>query len=86
MLTSIQLKNFKCFESLKLRLAPLTILCGLNGMGKSSVLQALLLLRQSKQAGELAKGRLVLGGELVDLGTGQDIIEFSLWQKEIALP
>lgn len=95
MLTSIQLKNFKCFESLKLRLAPLTILCGLNGMGKSSVLQALLLLRQSKQAGELAKGRLVLGGELVDLGTGQDIlledaksdvIEFSLWQEEIALP
>lgn len=87
MLTGLQLKNFKCFEALELHLAPLTLLCGLNGMGKSSVVQALLLLRQSKQSGELDKGRLVLGGDLVDLGTGRDalfedatseFIEFSL--------
>lgn len=95
MLTAIQLRNFKCFESLKLSLMPLTLLCGLNGMGKSSILQALLLLRQSKQTGELAKGGLTLEGDLVDLGTGhdvrhenakKDVIEFSLWWKGIASP
>ena len=74
MLTEFELRNFKCFEALKLRLAPLTLLCGLNGMGKSSLMQALLLLRQSQAAGELDKGRLVLGGDFVDLGTGQDVL------------
>ncbi|MCY4255807.1 MAG: DUF3696 domain-containing protein [Gammaproteobacteria bacterium] len=74
MLQSIRLKNFKCFECLKLACAPLTLLCGMNGMGKSSVLQALLVLRQSALSGELGKGRLVLGGELADLGTGRDVL------------
>lgn len=45
MLNAIEIENFKCFERLKLRCAPLTVLCGLNGMGKSSVFQALLCLR-----------------------------------------
>ena len=74
MLQKIKLKNFKCFESIDLAYAPLTLLCGLNGMGKSSVLQMLLLLRQSSNSGELDQGRLVLGGEFADLGTGQDIL------------
>ena len=74
MLTEFELRNFKCFEALKLKLAPLTLLCGLNGTGKSSLMQALLLLRQSHEAGELDKGSLELRGEFVDLGTGQDVI------------
>ena len=74
MLGELKLTNFKCFRSLELALAPLTLLCGLNGMGKSSVIQALLVLRQSSTTGELRDGRLVLGGELADLGTGQDIL------------
>ena len=74
MLRIIKLRNFKCFENLELACAPLTLLCGLNGMGKSSVLQALLVLRQSALSGELSQGRLDLGGELADLGTGQDVL------------
>jgi len=74
MLKDIKLTNFKCFDDLKLTCAPLTLLCGLNGMGKSSVLQALLVLRQSALSGELDHGRLILGGELTDLGTGQDVL------------
>ena len=74
MLRKIKLTNFKCFDSLDLACAPLTLLCGLNGMGKSSVLQALLVLRQSAVSGELNHGRLVLTGELADLGAGQDIL------------
>lgn len=95
MLNELQLKNFKCFEALELQLAPLTLLCGLNGMGKSSVMQALLLMRQSQLTGELDKGRLVLGGDLVDLGTGRDalfedatseFIEFSLQHSTVSEP
>ena len=74
MLQKIKLTNFKCFDSLELACAPLTLLCGLNGMGKSSVLQALLVLRQSAVSGELDQGRLVLSGELASLGTGQDVL------------
>ena len=74
MLRKIRLINFKCFEDQALNCMPLTLLCGLNGMGKSSVIQALLVLRQSFSSGELGQGRLVLGGELTELGTGQDVL------------
>lgn len=74
MLRRIELANFKCFERLVLPCAPLNLLCGLNGMGKSSVIQALLVLRQSFETGDLEAGRLVLGGELTDLGTGLDVL------------
>lgn len=47
MLTHLRLENFKSFRQLDLPLRPLTLLSGLNGMGKSTVLQALLMLRQS---------------------------------------
>lgn len=100
MLREIRLANFKCFEALNLNCAPLTLLCGLNGMGKSSVIQALLVLRQSFVAGELEEGRLALRGDLVDLGTGWDvlfesadkdgtdeyIIKFELHRDEISMP
>lgn len=62
------LKNFKCFEQLDLRFAPLTLLCGLNGMGKSTVIQALLAWNASRR-----KQSLVLGGQ-ADLGTGRDVV------------
>ena len=74
MLRQIKLVHFKCFELLELPCAPLNLLCGLNGMGKSSVIQSLLVLRQSFETGDLREGRLVLGGELTDLGAGSDVL------------
>ncbi|MBF0153851.1 MAG: DUF3696 domain-containing protein [Magnetococcales bacterium] len=47
MIQSIRLTNFKCFESVSIPLAGLTLLTGLNGTGKSSIIQGLLLLRQT---------------------------------------
>jgi predicted ATPase len=43
-------------------------------MGKSSVLQALLLLRQSHQQGLLARRKIALNGELISLGTAKDAL------------
>jgi predicted ATPase len=64
MISALRLINFKCFQDIQIATAPLTLLCGMNGMGKSSVIQALLILRQSYQAGDLLQGRLALAGEL----------------------
>ena len=75
MLSSLTLKNFKPFENQSFSLKPLTLLTGLNSTGKSSVLQSLLLLRQScLQDDLLDRVGLVLNGDLVSIGTGQDVL------------
>lgn len=75
MLTNLRLINFKAFADQLIPLHPLTLLTGLNGMGKSSVLQALLLLRQSYTRDKSPTiAQLVLNGELVQLGTGPDVL------------
>ena len=47
MITQLDLYFFKCFKILRLPIAPLTLLSGSNASGKSSVLQALVLLHQT---------------------------------------
>jgi len=74
MIRFIRMENFKCFETQKVELGALTLLSGLNGMGKSTILQALLLLRQSYQQGLLQKTGLSLNGDLVRIGTAQDAL------------
>ena len=74
MLQQIILQNFKCFDTLSVTCAPLTLLCGVNGMGKSSVIQSLLILRQSFESGALTRGSLMLDGSMADLGTGMDVL------------
>lgn len=72
MIQSIELKNFKSIKKKFFPLNNLNILLGLNGQGKSSFIQALLLLRQSDK---LSQGELKLnGGEngLVNIGTTKD--------------
>lgn len=51
MLTGIKVKNFKCFENASVELSKLNLFSGINSMGKSTLLQALLLLRQSEERG-----------------------------------
>jgi predicted ATPase len=73
MIHSLRIQNFKCFEDQPFALGPLTLLSGLNGTGKSSVLQSLLLLRQSYQQRLLRAVGLALNGDLVQLGTAKDV-------------
>ena len=76
MITQIKLSNFKCFESLKMPLKNLNLFSGINGMGKSTVIQSLLLLRQAYEKGSLEKG-LYLNGEYAQIGTGKDLLYFN---------
>lgn len=73
MIKSLSVFNFKCFKEQSFALRPLNLLTGQNGMGKSSVIQSLLLLRQSDLAGMLHTG-LLLNGELVRLGNAQSVL------------
>lgn len=79
MISSLDITNFKAFDHASIRLAPYTLLSGLNSSGKSTVLQALALLRQGQMSGD-DLGPLghffgvALNGELVELGTGQDVL------------
>jgi len=73
-LQAMRLMNFKCFQDQKVSLAPLTLLTGLNGMGKSTVLQSLLLLRQSAVRNVLEHYGLLLNGDLVNLGRAGDVL------------
>ncbi|MFD2409274.1 AAA family ATPase [Paenibacillus rhizoplanae] len=74
MLKKIHLQNIKCFQDQEIILAPLTLLTGLNGAGKSTIIQSLLLLRQSFLQGTIYENGLSLNGELIYLGTGQDLL------------
>ena len=49
MINKLILKNFKCFEELEVNFSTVNVLTGLNGMGKSTVIQSILLLGQSQK-------------------------------------
>ena len=73
MITHIQMKNFKSWkDSGEVKLAPLTGFFGTNSSGKSSLLQMLLLLKQTVGREEV----LFFGDEnsLVNLGDFQEVI------------
>jgi len=74
MIQSIELTNFKCFERQEVVLRPLTLLAGLNSSGKSTIIQALLLLRQSFLESLLPNTGLALNGKLAQLGTAKDVL------------
>lgn len=69
----IEIKNFKIHKDTKLNLKNLTILTGINSAGKSSVIQSLLLLRQSKERQVLNDG-LQLNGDYYHVGTYQQAL------------
>lgn len=73
MIRKLHLKNFKSHKDTLLETKPLTIITGVNNIGKSSVLQALLLLRQSFKKGRLYEG-LDLNKPLVYVGVGNDVL------------
>lgn len=76
MLRSIQLENFKAFgQRTIIPLAPITLIFGQNSAGKSSVLQALSLLKQSRTNRDT--GALLLPrteGGYADLGSFQEMV------------
>ncbi len=73
MIKEIRLTNFKCFKNETIfSLAQINLLTGINGKGKSSFLQSLLLIKQSIEQDKHAN-YLLLNGNCVHLGTRDDV-------------
>lgn len=73
MLRQLHFTNFKTWEKADIEFAPITLLFGANSSGKSSLLQFLLLLKQTKETTDRALA-LDLGGPYISLGTYHDLV------------
>lgn len=74
MIKSISLERFKAFSKLDdLEIKPLTILCGVNSGGKSSILKSLLLLKQSYE-NVASNNEATLNGVYTTNGLMKDLI------------
>lgn len=71
MIQNISIKNFKSIKDISMVTKPLNLLMGLNGMGKSSFIQSLLLLKQSNN---LYERELNLNGVYANIGKGKDAL------------
>lgn len=72
MIKHLAIKNFKLYKEVNLPLNRLNLLTGINGRGKSTVLQAFLLMSQSAQINR-ATAQIYLNGDDVKLGTFDDV-------------
>ena len=91
MLRQIALRNVRTFDKTLsvFNLPPLTVFCGTNGSGKSTVLKSLLLVRQSQGANEVFRnsgkrqGMLRFVGSQVDFGDYSALVSGNTTSKDI---
>ncbi len=88
MIKNITVNNVRVFDGRDFRfeLAPLSIFCGTNSSGKSTIVKTLLLLRQSQGSNELygkEQGRLRFVGPQVDLGDYSTFVSHNDTRKNI---
>ncbi|MFN0201207.1 MAG: AAA family ATPase [Bacteroidia bacterium] len=74
MISHIHIKNFKSLKDVSIEMSNLNLLTGINGVGKSSLIQVLLLLHQSYNSYTNGINRLNLNGIWTNLGTQSDIL------------
>lgn len=71
MIKLVEIKNFKSIKSKRFNLKNLNLNLGLNGMGKSTFIQAILAMMQSEN---LTGGALNLKGKYINIGTTKDAL------------
>lgn len=74
MINHINISNFKALQQISCPLGSLNLFAGLNGMGKSTFLQVLLLLKQSFDRSPILGNGILLNGGLLSLGQGKDVL------------
>ncbi len=84
MITELRIRNFKRFADTTLRLAPLTVLTGCNGTGKSTAVQSLLLARQVAEDDGASVAQLN-GPYGLALGEAWDVLHPEAERQEIEI-
>lgn len=85
MLSGITLENFKSFKKLdNMEIKPITILCGTNSCGKSSILESILLLKQTLESRN-PNQTILLNGRFVHLGSLENIIYGRKLENDVVL-
>ena len=85
MLKNLSLKNFKGFQVLDdLEFKPITILCGTNSSGKSSILKSILLMRQSLES-QTQESALLFNSKYTKLGSFDKVIYNHKMDEEIEI-
>lgn len=75
MLKSIKFRNYKCLDDQAFSFSGINVFSGYNGRGKSSVIQAILMLSQSiDKSNSNSLDKLHLNGSLVNLGDLDEIL------------
>lgn len=85
MLNYLSLENFKSIKDEGFEFRSLNIFTGFNGMGKSTALQSLLLLRQSHDKHMISDVGLSLTGEYVKIGVGKDLLYIGAEEEKIKI-
>ena len=76
MIKTYGIHNFKIHGDTQLTLANLSILTGMNGMGKSSVMQSMLMLRESFIKGDFPQ-KLNLRGDSFQVGASSQLVNWN---------
>lgn len=84
MITSLSMKNFKCFNDNVFNTKRLTILTGMNSTGKSTIIQALALLHQDISESENSE-YLCQNGQIFEFGDKSDIINRYFGKNEFSI-
>jgi len=78
MLNKWQVSNFKSLAGdVALPLGQVTALCGANSSGKSSLIQSILMLKQSVNSDQIGR-QIALNGHWVKLGTFKDVLTYGV--------
>lgn len=78
LIKSLSLKEFKCFEQVDIDFGKITLLTGANSSGKSSLINALLGIMQSKYFPQY----FALNGDLVNMGGFDDVLRRKAYKKQ----
>lgn len=75
MINHIHIKNFKSLKDVSMEMSNLNLLTGINGVGKSSLIEALLLLKQSYSLRDNGISKLILNDkEWTEMGVVKEIL------------
>src|SRR2546423_6813193 len=86
MIQSLEISHFKCFQLARFTMKPLTILTGVNGGGKSTVLQSLLLARAASVPESQDSHSVRLNGPYeLALGSARDVLHWAAETPKITI-